>query len=468
MPLREMIISLPQSSGDEYVVAAKCQADDIGFGTVIRYDDSISAFATVNNRVIDLMDGRTLDDSYYSFTGRRLGILEKKNARIAVYGYRGAINGCSVGLKLTAEDIADNTEKILSGYWEYSLEVADKEKLIDYIDEKGLLTLDSCIRVMNTNGRVRDITESVIMKTLEATPFNKFRGKLADVGMAVIKEFLAAGGDVNTGFKIVSFSLGNMEMRVGEEPSSRPAGNGERFGGALCGYGTSLGTLLGNSNTPTTPQTTNDATDVISMIENATVEVWVKPFGGGDITSGTGFFINEGGACYLVTNFHVIQKVFNGGKASIRFSENVNKRRDSFIVDIDDVDPFNDLALLKIPVELPEGVIPLELADMNTLQRGQAVVSVGHPYEYSFNAIQGIISNPMIEMGVSRMSGVLCSMPAARGNSGGAIVRVKDGKVIGVATKITNPEEMQSNTICTSADAIRFVIRRTRNKKEEE
>lgn len=468
MPLRELIISLPQSSGDEYVVAAKCQADDIGFGTVIRYDGGINAFATVNSSIINLMDGRTLDDSYYSFTGRRLGILEKKNARIAVYGYRSAINGCSVVLKLTAEDIADKTEKTMSGYWEYSLEVADKEKLIDYIDEKGLFTLDSCISLMNKKGRVRDITESVIMKTLEATPFNKFRSKLTDVGAAVIKEFLAGGGDVNTGFKIVSFSLGNMDIRSGEEPSSRPSGNGERFGGALRGYGTSLGTLLGNSNTPTTPQSTNDATDVISMIENATVEVWVKPFGGGDITSGTGFFINEGGACYLVTNFHVIHKVFEGGKASIRFSENVNKRKDSFIVEIGDVDPINDLALLKIPVELPKGIIPLELADMNTLQRGQTVVSVGHPSEYSFNAIQGIISNPMIEMGVSRMSGVLCSMPAARGHSGGAIVRVKDGKVIGVATKITKPEEMQSNTICTSADAIRFVIRKTKNKKEEE
>ncbi len=468
MPLRELIISLPQNSSDEYIVASKCQAADIGFGTVIRYDGGINAFATVNSRIINLMDGRTLDDSYYSVTGHRMGILEKKNARIAVYGYRGAVNGCSVGIKLTAEDIADKTEKTLSGYWEYSLEVTDKEKLIDCIDEKGLLTLDSCIRMMNTKGRVRDITESVIMKTLETTPFNKFRGKLADMGAEVIQEFLAGGGDVNTGFKIVSFSLGSMNIRSEDEASPRPTGNGERFGGALSGYGTSLGNLLGGNNTSTSAssQSANDVTNVISMIENATVEVWVNPFNGDDITSGTGFFIYEGGICYLVTNFHVIQKVFDRGIASIRFSKNVNERGDSYIVSIYAVDPVNDLALLKIPVELPDGIVPLELADMNTLKKGQAVVSVGHPREFSYNAIQGIISNPVIDMGVSLMSGVLCSMPAAHGNSGGAVVRVSDAKVIGVATAISRPDDMQSNTACASADAIRFVI--NRKKKEEE
>lgn len=473
MPLRELKISLPKTDNDDYVIASKCQESDIGLSTLVSYEGVVSGFATVNSRMINLMNGRTIDDSYFSVAGRRIGILEKKNARIAVYGYRKAVNGCTVGFDLTTEDVSDGAEKTFGCYWEYSLEVVDHSKLIELMGDNNVFTFYDCMNVMNNQGRIRDIMVSVVMKVLETTPFSKLRGKLTDISKMVTDEFLAYGGDVNTGFKIVALSLGNMEIRssdrtVIDRPRDFESG-GDRFGGALNRYGTNIGDLLNNNRENTdnsTVQGANDVCDIISKVEDATVEVICKTEK--ETSGGTAFLISEGDASYLITNFHVICDALRGGAIAIRFSEKINPRRDNYLATIVSIDPVNDLAILGVHFELPSGLSPLELGDISTLRNGQAVVTVGHPREFSFNAIQGSIANTRINMGDCQMSGILCAMPAAPGNSGGAVVRISDGKVIGVSTAIKKPEYMQGHTICVSADAIRMIINRTKKMKEEE
>lgn len=467
MPLREITL-LPTQFDGCCVVASKVPADGIDLSTLIKMDEKIGGFATIDGRAFDLINGRTVEYSYSVSSSCRIGLFDRRKVKISVYSYTKGEIRCSLGIKdLSAKDIDDGKEKILSGYWDYSLVVREKEKLINFINEDGVLMLDECINIMNTRGGIRDIAVGVIMKTLETTPFNKLCGKMADIAHAVIQDFGARNGDVKTPFNITNFSLGDMKIRLSEDTGSdvrsaspcATTNNGERFGGALNGYGTSIGSLLGSNenSTPAASQSVNDVSGVISIVERATVEVNSITFD--QSVKGTGFIVMENGKKYLVTNCHVIKDAYKqNGVITVKFSDKVNSRRDNLRVTVASVDPVNDLAILEPRFEIPNKATFLQLADISTLMNGQAVISVGHPEEFSFEAIYGIISQTTINMGEHRFSGIVCELPAAHGNSGGAVVRVSDCSVVGIATEIKNPETMQSRTICASADAIRAAI----------
>lgn len=468
MALKELNVLVPNSADGDMVIAFKC-SDEIGMGTVIHSADGYSCFANINGRFVDLMSGRTVWDSYYSVTNRKMGLQERQNAKIAVYSYKNVINNCSVGINVTTEDVADGSEKSLGGYWEYSLEVVDRSNLVELINEgRGVATRDDCIIVMNKKGGIRDITESVVMSVLKTTPFSKFRGELSSVSKMVINEFLDRRCDISTGLKITAFTLGDMRVTSKDE-TDRPAparsnstygatSAGGRFGGALNNYGTGIRQVLGDSvNVNAEPVRSNDVCDVIDIVEKATVEINCQTLKGA--FGGTGFLVTDRGSNYLMTNMHVVEDVLKGGGIiAVRFSSKINPRNDKYMATVYAIDPVNDLAILDVQFELPAKAAPLKLADMSTLRKGEAVVSVGNPREFTFNAIQGNIANENISMGDFRMSGVLCTLAAAAGNSGGAVVRTSDCAVIGVATAIKHPEYMQGHTICVSADAIRQII----------
>ena len=196
--------------------------------------------------------------------------------------------------------------------------------------------------------------------------------------------------------------------------------------------------------------------DLIDRVTNATVFVVSLNLQSG--STGTGFFINYEGKTYVVTNLHVVDDAVQGGIATIRFSDAVNPRGDHYNASVLMFDPINDLALLDVHFPIPSNVKPLELADMSTLRNGQDVLAVGNPRTMRFNAIKGSIAQTNYTDESIQMSRVLCNLSATNGNSGGPVVRVKDGKVIGVATEIFIPEYMQSHTICESADAIRQLV----------
>ena len=84
MALKELNVLVPSGADGDIVIAFKC-SDEIGMGTVIHSADGYSCFANINGRFIDLMNGRTVEDSYHSVTNRRMGLQERRNAKIAVY-----------------------------------------------------------------------------------------------------------------------------------------------------------------------------------------------------------------------------------------------------------------------------------------------------------------------------------------------------------------------------------------------
>ena len=197
--------------------------------------------------------------------------------------------------------------------------------------------------------------------------------------------------------------------------------------------------------------------DAVDIITDATVRITCRTAQSGSL--GTGFFVEEKGKSYLVSNYHVVQNVVEeGGLITVRFPDHINPRKDNYHAFPIAVDRVNDLALLEVQFEISKNVVPLPLATMSSLRRGQQVVAVGNPRGMDFNCITGIIANENLRDEDYSMSRILCSLNAAPGNSGGPVVRVSDRKVIGVATAIFHPDYMQSHTICTSADALRQMI----------
>ena len=142
---------------------------------------------------------------------------------------------------------------------------------------------------------------------------------------------------------------------------------------------------------------------------------------------GSGFIINE--EAYLITNAHVIQ-----GETDIsvtlflregkRFS-----RRKIKNVEIVAVNPFVDLALLKL--DPPEGLTLtcLHFGNMDRVRTGDPVFAIGNPLGFERTVSEGIVSTK------ARASGpivlIQTDAPINPGNSGGPLLNMR-GEVIGV------------------------------------
>jgi len=142
---------------------------------------------------------------------------------------------------------------------------------------------------------------------------------------------------------------------------------------------------------------------------------------------GSGFFINEQG--YLITNYHVVEKetkievtVFK--KAKDGFNKKVFKG-----VRIEAINPFIDLALLKVE-DLGEMQVKfVYLGDVDEIEPGEGVFAIGNPLGLERTVTNGVISttNRAFE-GLIYLQTDAAINP---GNSGGPLFNLA-GEVIGV------------------------------------
>jgi S1-C subfamily serine protease len=148
--------------------------------------------------------------------------------------------------------------------------------------------------------------------------------------------------------------------------------------------------------------------------------------------SGTGFLIDRERG-WLLTNAHVatrspatIKVQFKDGKQLIA-AKRIH------------VDPLMDLAILEIPTaSVPVNATEAELACDQMPVAGTSVLAFGHPWGLSFTASRGIVSglawfypNQMIQTDAAINSG----------NSGGPLISLTDGRVIGINTSTYQPED---------------------------
>jgi len=180
--------------------------------------------------------------------------------------------------------------------------------------------------------------------------------------------------------------------------------------------------------------------DLYSRVNPAVVNITVFQRQNGAVTpvgQGSGFVYDSDG--HIVTNAHVVH---GSEQFEVTFSDGVARSATVVGEDLN-----SDLAVVKVD-NLPEGVTPLSLGDMESLAVGQSVVAIGNPFGLEGTLTRGIIS----ALGRSIPALTPFSIPQSiqtdaainPGNSGGPLLNL-NGEVIGVNAQIETGGVSQSN-----------------------
>ncbi len=188
------------------------------------------------------------------------------------------------------------------------------------------------------------------------------------------------------------------------------------------------------SSTGTTiPQLVQEYANAVVAISTQTT---TYSFFGGPITSegeGTGMILTSNG--YILTNNHVVPQGSQGLTVTLN---NQAQYKGKVVAN----DPTNDLALIKINAS---GLQTVKLGDSNTVEVGDSVIAIGNALGQFQNTVtNGIISalNRSITAqdssnatGNESLSGLLQTDAAINlGNSGGPLISLSTGEVIGIDT----------------------------------
>lgn len=142
---------------------------------------------------------------------------------------------------------------------------------------------------------------------------------------------------------------------------------------------------------------------------------------------GSGFLVNNAG--YLVTNFHVIQgqkhiTVTRFKKTGKEFKRVTHKK-----VRIVALDPFHDLAVLRVEEPLDGSFLPPALSTGKEPAVGEKIFVIGNPLGLERTVTEGVISHAGRNFGGKLYLQVDASVNP--GNSGGPLFNTR-GQVIGV------------------------------------
>ena len=189
-----------------------------------------------------------------------------------------------------------------------------------------------------------------------------------------------------------------------------------------------------------------------------TVEISTRieiPFSGEEqgAFSGAGFLIDKKRG-WILTNAHVA--AISPSVSKIAFFEHVFQLAKKVYVDA-----FIDIAILKVPpTEIPDTAKEAILECGSIPSIGHPVGAFGHPWGYSFTGTRGIISG--ITMGIE--GGMLqTDAPINKGNSGGPLISMKTGKVIGVNTARVGEDSNQNTNFSERIDHVCKIIKLIKN-----
>ncbi len=142
---------------------------------------------------------------------------------------------------------------------------------------------------------------------------------------------------------------------------------------------------------------------------------------------GSGFFINEEG--YLITNYHVIEKETKIEVTVFRKAEGGFERKRFKKVKIEAINPFIDLALLKVEDTGDAKVKFVCLGDSNRVEVGEAVFAIGNPLGLERTVTNGVISTK--NRAFEGLVYIQTNAAINPGNSGGPLFNLA-GEVVGV------------------------------------
>ena len=140
-------------------------------------------------------------------------------------------------------------------------------------------------------------------------------------------------------------------------------------------------------------------------------------------SAGSGFLIDKVNGI-IITNAHVASYSPALNRVNFKYSNPVQSKQAY-------IDPELDLALLKIdPKTIPNNAVEAKLHCKNNYNQGQEVVAFGHPAGKDFTITRGIISAVRFESDF--FESIQTDAAINRGNSGGALIDVKTGLVVGI------------------------------------
>jgi len=149
---------------------------------------------------------------------------------------------------------------------------------------------------------------------------------------------------------------------------------------------------------------------------------------------GSGFVVQYLNAYYVVTNFHVLDRVRN---TTVTFWNG-----DSFSATVVGTDPYSDLGVVFVSAPVGE-LFPIQISSSSSLQVGEPVVAIGNPFGLTGSMTFGIISQlgrtiqDPVAGNFSIADVIQFSAPINPGNSGGALLDAK-GTVVGITTAVVN------------------------------
>jgi len=146
---------------------------------------------------------------------------------------------------------------------------------------------------------------------------------------------------------------------------------------------------------------------------------------------GSGFLIDDEG--HILTNYHVIE---DSVKVYVMFQD-----KKEYPARVLDIDPFIDIALLKVDLPAEELPTPMELGDSDQLRIGETTLAFGNPFGNFINdpkptVTKGVVSATNRSFRPDQNNRVYLDMIQTDaainpGNSGGPLVD-GNGRVIGV------------------------------------
>ena len=169
----------------------------------------------------------------------------------------------------------------------------------------------------------------------------------------------------------------------------------------------------------------------------------------GNTAHGAGFLIDRKRG-WLLTNAHVatrspvtLRASFKGGApiAAIRVH----------------VDPLLDVAIIRIdPKEIPKGTPEAQLDCAGLPAAGTPVAAFGHPWGLSFTATRGIVSGVSW---IDQSENIQSDAVINSGNSGGPLISLNTGKVIGVNSATYKVQKDANATAISLAEPIPHICR---------
>ena len=172
-------------------------------------------------------------------------------------------------------------------------------------------------------------------------------------------------------------------------------------------------------------------------------------------SAGSGFLIDKANGI-IITNAHVASYSPALNRVNFKHSNPVQSKQIYIDTDI-------DLALLKIdPASIPKDAVEAKLHCKNDYKQGQSVVAFGHPAGKDFTITRGIISAVRFESDF--FEAIQTDAAINRGNSGGALIDVSTGIVVGINS--FGVEDNQGLNFALPSYTVCKVIDLFKNKKD--